>query len=161
MPEVPSVDFITLSKNESNAQFYEEDWLNYIEKAKNNVLPQNYAEIKNDSSNSTKLLRVLTNPNGDYLHQVDINFTFTYYAPLYFYAGANVVLETKMPDPYASDPVMHFFNADDPINKGYGETMTEGRVINLEYLVLYNLQDIIMYWLDLIGLILFKQLIFI
>ena len=118
VPEVPPVEFIRLSRTESGAEISDVEWSNYIEAAKKNILSLEYVKLAEDSLNNGKLLRTLPNPNGDYLHQIDINFTYTYYTTLYFYAGANVVLETKKADPYSSNPVMHFFNADDPVNKG-------------------------------------------
>lgn len=60
----------------------------------------------------------MDDPLADYLYFFSSSFNYTYYNTFYFYAGANVVFETKSSDPYSSNPVMHLFNVEDPVNKG-------------------------------------------
>jgi len=122
VPYVPQIEFIRLAKDETNAAISDQEYRGFFDRIKAAALPSDYATLKNslagNDSTSNRLYKVLPNPDGDYAHDVDVTFYYTYYTLLYFYAGAQVVLETKMDDPYASDPVMEFFNADDPINKG-------------------------------------------
>jgi hypothetical protein len=118
VPEVPPVDFIRLSTNEADAEISETNYSAFAKTVKNSVLPANYSELKQDSTNSLSLYRVLPNPEGDYSHNIEQSFTYTYYTRFYFYAGQEVVLETKKDDPYASDPVMELFNSNDPLNNG-------------------------------------------
>jgi hypothetical protein len=57
----------------------------------------------------------LDNPQGDYIHEVNVNFSYTFYKTFYFTAGTQVVFETKKADPYASDPYMYLFRCNEPI----------------------------------------------
>ena len=61
---------------------------------------------------------VLSNPEGDYAYQLNIDFNYAYYKYFHFSAGQNVVFETKKDDPWDSDPVMYLFHRSDPVNKG-------------------------------------------
>jgi hypothetical protein len=118
IPEVPQIEFIRLSQNERNVKISESCWNEFIEKAKNNILPSDYVELKEESLRNLKLLKILPNPEGNYLHDIDAYFTYSYASIFYFSAGSNVTLETKRSDPCASDPVMYLFNSYDPVNKG-------------------------------------------
>ncbi|MBN1396608.1 MAG: hypothetical protein JXA06_01120 [Bacteroidetes bacterium] len=117
IPEVPPVDFIKLTKEESNVEFSDERWMNYFEAAKKKLLVPEDFDLINDSLKNQNLMRVLPNPRGTYDHQVDITFTYTSFFYLYLNPGTTV-FETKRPDPYGSNPVMHLFNMQDPVNKG-------------------------------------------
>jgi hypothetical protein len=122
VPYVPAIEFIRLAKDETKAAISDLKYRSYLDEIKTSVLPVKYAQIKSslagNDSTGTRLFKVLPNPEGDYAHDLGVNFSYTYYTQLYFYAGAQVVLETKKADPYASDPVMWFFNSTDPINNG-------------------------------------------
>jgi len=118
VPYVPSIEFIRISRRIENSIIQDSYYNSYIDSLNSISLPANYATIKNDSANAIKITRVLPNPEGDYLHEIDITFTYTYYQFFYFYAGTPVTFETKKSNPCASDPVMHLFNYEDPINKG-------------------------------------------
>lgn len=118
-PYVPSVEFIRLAKDEKKAAISDLRYRSYIDSLKALTLPKDYVQfITEEDSASFTLMKVLPNPEGDYVHTLDINFKYTYYNLFYFYAGAPVTFETKKADPYASDPVMELFNSSDPINKG-------------------------------------------
>jgi hypothetical protein len=118
-PYVPSVEFIRLAKDEKKAAISDLRYRSYIDSLKALTLPKDYVQfITEEDSASFTLMKVLPNPEGDYIHTLDINFKYTYYDIFHFYAGAPVTFETKKADPYASDPVMELFNSSDPINKG-------------------------------------------
>lgn len=118
VPSVPSIEFIRLAKDEKGALISGTRYNRYIDSLSNNKLPANYAQLRSDSLSVNKLGKIMDDPLLDYLYSLGTSFNYTYYNTFYFYAGANVVFETKSPDPYSSDPVMHLFNAEDPINKG-------------------------------------------
>ncbi len=113
IPEVPAVEFIQLSRQNAKAELSTLPYDSYIDSLKSQALPENYAQIRQGK----ELELVLDNPEGDYAHEVDINFTYTFYKSFYFTAGTDVVFETKKDNPYASDPYMYLFRANEPINQ--------------------------------------------
>ncbi len=117
VPYTPAVDFIRLAKDKERSVISDIKYRTFIDSLKSLRLPSSYAKTDGDTA-SVKLMRVLPNPQGDYAHEIEMNCQYTYYGLFYFYAGSPVVFETKKADPYASNPVMELFNADDPVNRG-------------------------------------------
>jgi hypothetical protein len=116
-PYTPAIDFIRLARDESRAIIPDGNYRKFADFVKSSKLPLNYAQLKHDSF-SGSLKKVVNNPEGDYVHDLGIGFSYTYYETFYWAsAGSIVTFETKKSDPYASDPVMFFFNAEDPVNK--------------------------------------------
>ncbi len=113
VPEVPDVEFIQLLKQNTKAEFSGSRYDSYIDSLKNRLLPKNYAQVRKEINQKV----VLKNPEGDYAHEVDINFTYTFYKYFYFTAGTNVVFETKKKNPYGSDPYMYLFRYNEPVYK--------------------------------------------
>lgn len=116
VPEFPSVEFIKLVKNESDAVIPEDNWTSYFETAKRNT-----STSEKDSLEDSNLSKVTEeNPTYDYDYMLNAYFTYTYFTDLYLNIGT-VVLETKKSDPYASDPVMYLFNLQNPANGSWGD----------------------------------------
>lgn len=117
-PNTPAVDFVRLAKIEANAEIPEERFQIFENHIKQARMPSNYAILKRDSSTS-RLMKTVGNPQGDYLHELEMDSSYTYYHMIYWaQAGSQVVFETMKTDPYASDPVMEFFNAEDVFGMG-------------------------------------------
>lgn len=111
LPEVPPIEFIRLTKSESDIELSNQEWNNFFEGAKKNNFKIEKKYIVN---------KVNENPMYDYDHQRNTYFTYTYFADFYFNSGT-VVFETKKNDPYSSDPVMHLFNIQNPDNGSWGD----------------------------------------
>jgi hypothetical protein len=110
LPELPPIEFIRLTKSESDADLNNEEWNNYFENAKKN----------NFKINKYTVNKINENPMYEYDHQLNTYFTYTYFSDFYFNVGT-VVFETKKADPYSSDPVMHLFNIQNPDNGSWGD----------------------------------------
>ncbi|WP_449405434.1 DUF7689 domain-containing protein [Methanocella conradii] len=117
--EVPAIEFIRLAKQKDKAILPDTNYRNYIKTLETSSLPESYRQSKiGNQTTETMALATISNPAGDYAYQLDTSFTYTYYAYFNFNSGQHVVFETNKSDPYASDPVMYLFNANDPVNGG-------------------------------------------
>lgn len=74
-------------------------------------LPDDYKQQKE----AQKSMRVLANPLGTYQHEVDVNYNYSFWGLISLNAGTTITLETKNSN---TDPVLYFFNIDDPATKG-------------------------------------------
>lgn len=117
-PHTPAIDFIRLAQDESNATILDTSYRKFIDLIKATPLPRDYRKLKGDSSFSS-LKKTVNNPEGNYYHDLGVDFSYTYYENFYWSSGGGqVTFETKKGDPTASDPVMTFFNALDPVTNG-------------------------------------------
>jgi hypothetical protein len=119
-PEVLEVESIVVSKDISKASISDKNYTDYVKSLKAQKLPVNYSDIKKaaiESEKSSSHLKSykLSNPEGNYDHEMELDFNYTYYTTLSLTAGQTITLETKNA---TSDPVLQLFNSIDPINKG-------------------------------------------
>lgn len=119
-PEVPMVEYVVLSKDKAKAIISDKSYQDYIYKLKMNKLPSNYAEIKKaaieaEISGSSLKSYKLSNPAGNYDHEMELDFNYSFYIDMYLDPSAQIVLETKNA---TVDPVLQLFNLRDPIAYG-------------------------------------------
>jgi hypothetical protein len=69
LPELPPIEFIRLTKSESDADLNNEEWNNYFENAKKN----------NFKINKYTVNKINENPMYEYDHQLNTYFTYTYF----------------------------------------------------------------------------------
>lgn len=116
-PAAPQVDFIRIARETEKAAIPDTKYQLFMNSVRASRLPGAHMGVKRDST--SRLGKTTDDPGIDYVEQLDMSFSYTYYHTFYWAsAGSQVTFETKKADPYASDPVMEFFNAEDPINKG-------------------------------------------
>jgi hypothetical protein len=119
-PEIVEVESIILAKDKNKATISTKAYTEYMRVLEAQKLSANYAATKKAAieaeKNNSHLRSVkLTNPEGNYDHEMELDFKYTYYTTLYLSAGQTLTLETKNA---TTDPVLHLFNANDPINQG-------------------------------------------
>jgi FlgD Ig-like domain len=118
--EIPMTDEIIISrlgnvsKLNTNKQ---DDYLNFLKTQK---LPTDYLTWKKKSKGG----RIASNPKGNYDHQLDIAYTYTYYESFSFTQGQVVTFETKN---NSADPVMYLFNS------SYGVVVNVNSWVNDDY----------------------------
>ena len=99
-PEVPAVEFIHLSKQNSKVELSGLRYHNYVDSLKHSSLPKKYAQLNYKlMKGEIEPMILLYNPEGDYVYSLDINFNYTFYRFFYFTAGTNVIFETKKSNP--------------------------------------------------------------
>jgi FlgD Ig-like domain len=101
--EIPLIDELAINKlgsgTKSNTNKHDE----YINALKAQVMPSDYLSWKK----KYKAARIAPNPKGNYDHQLEIAFKYTYNESFYFTQGQVVSFNTKNSN---GDPVMYFFN---------------------------------------------------
>ncbi len=117
--DIPAIEFIRLAKQKDAAIISDTEYRNYINTLKSKSLPESYRQSKSrNQTTEATALAAISCPACDYLYQLGMSFSYTYYQQFYFTSGQNVVFETRKSDPYASDSVMFLFNSNDPVNGG-------------------------------------------
>ena len=101
--EIPNTDEISIYRNGTTAKLSINKYSEYIDNLKVNKLPSDYLSWKKKNKGA----RIASNPKGNYDHEVDIAFKYTYYESFYFTQGQAVTFNTKNSN---GDPVMYFFN---------------------------------------------------
>ena len=133
-PECPNVEFIKVSLDKEKRAISNEKYTKYIEELSKHKLPDNYAEIKKaaqeaELSNSELKSYKLTNPSGNYEHEMELDFGYSYYMPVSLPVGT-VEFETVGA---TSDPVLQLFKSpgmtshtwtDDDGGSGYNSKIT-------------------------------------
>lgn len=75
---------------------------------------------------------VLPNPEGDYIHQVDISFGYTTYKRMYFYSGSFINIRTYASDYY--EHVLEMFNEVHPESYSWVSKSYYGRADMFRYI---------------------------
>lgn len=119
----PLIDALSIYRSDRTLSIDNSSQLKYINDLKLKKLPDNYSESKKKTKSGA---RTLSNPKGNYSHEVDISFNYTHYESFYFNQGQNVVLETKNTN---TDPVMYLFNAN-PNNGSWVSDDWDGVTLN-------------------------------
>lgn len=114
LPFIPHVEFIRITKDKNNIDFKPTKYEKYVDKLRNYNLPSNYSNIKKEyiTDNAD------TKSDSKYQHALNKTFEYSFYKEFYFYSSTIMTFETKKDNPYASDPVIHFFHKDAPLSKG-------------------------------------------
>ncbi len=99
----PLIDQIQLSIESKDLEKLQSPVNAYINSLKQKKLPVNYLENKRKPNGG----RILNNPQGDYQHEVDIDFDYTSYWYLYLTAGTTLTLHTQNSN---CDPILYLFN---------------------------------------------------
>jgi hypothetical protein len=91
-PEIPEIEFIRLSKNIKKSRISSRNYDDFIKSIKKSVIitkksNKNIA-INNSVSNQKNLY--LPNPEGDYMHHIEIDYNYTWYKLLWINAGEQI-----------------------------------------------------------------------
>ncbi len=109
-----------MSLDEQNHQISSEEYDKYIYEISKQKLPDNYAEIKEaaiaeELSNSGLKSYKLDNPQGNYEHEMELDFGYAFYCYVWLNTGS-VVFETVGA---TSDPVLHLFHTSYPASHSW------------------------------------------
>ena len=100
--EIPMTDEIMVSRLGNVAKLNTNKHDEYVSALKGQVMPSDYLSWKKKNKGA----RIAPNPRGNYDHEVDISFKYTYYESFYFTQGQTVTFNTKNSN---ADPVMYLF----------------------------------------------------
>lgn len=114
-PDCPNVEFIKVSMNKENRLISEIRYNKYIDELSKLKLPENYAELKKYNSEAETSISdqksTLPNPEGNYQHEMDVDFEYSYFVELYIGSYGTITLETTNA---TSDPVLQLVSRDLP-----------------------------------------------
>lgn len=99
-PYCPNVEFIKVSLDIHNHQISSEKFDKYMDEISKQKLPDNYAATKSVST----LMYTLPNPSGNYDHEMDVDFGYSYYTMVFLDDDEICTFETKNA---TNDPVIH------------------------------------------------------
>lgn len=112
LPLIPEIEFVKLSKDINKTSLSESKYQAYLENIKKYISNSVGVFEKKDSSNTVGLRYAAVNPEGDYLHQMEINFSYTTWKTIYFTSGSQVFLTSYSSANYSH--VLEVFNASNP-----------------------------------------------
>jgi hypothetical protein len=116
LPEIPDVEFIRLSKDKKNANISEDAYNGYISAIKEeNKKREIHPVIVPDSVNLKSY--TLPNPEGNYLHHMDVSYRYTTYKYAYFSSGQSVSVQTQSIGTYVH--VLEVFKSSDPASNSW------------------------------------------
>lgn len=115
-PFSPNVEFIKVSLDKENCQISDANYVNYINKISKLELPENYASLRiaaEKAEDEGQVLKSyqLSNPQGNYDHEMDVDFGYTYSTYIGLDQGETYIIESKNTN---CDPVLHVFYKDHP-----------------------------------------------
>ena len=119
--DIPSVETVLLS-SDKNSAIDEKKFEEFVQKLKLNKLPSTYLDDYNKYINGK---RQLDNPSGNYKHELDVQFTYSYFNTYYLTAGQTVTFETRNS---TGAPVMHLFKADNPTQTSISGQYNNGSI---------------------------------
>lgn len=141
LPDIPEVEFVRLSKDINKAEISSEQYDAYISKIKAHEEATKDNFIKRDSTESRLKSYTLDSPEANYYHVMDLNYNYTYNTAFYFTAGQRVNFSTgvSIPSPLY-DPVIEFFNQDDPENRDSWVAYNKTLYATIRYSGIYRLR---------------------
>ncbi len=113
-PEIPTIEFIKLTKEKYKSEISENTYNQFVADIKTKVQDR----VKNPQQNIDSLgytLKsgvILSNPKGNYDHHIGINFRYTTYKTFSFNSGQQVFFSTYAPDGYYH--VLEVFSYNNP-----------------------------------------------
>ncbi|MCF8225312.1 MAG: PPC domain-containing protein [Bacteroidales bacterium] len=125
-PCIPNIEFIKVSLDKQSFAISAEKYDQYINNISNLKLPDNYAALKKETEQpeqpaSNLKSYELVNPSGNYDHEMDVDFSYSFSTYIGLDQGQTYTIETKNA---TSDPVLHVFYKDYP--SGFTRTADEG-----------------------------------
>ena len=107
-PFVPVVDVVALSRNGVGTVLKRSSTTDYLAKLGLTKLPDNYAATKKSGKSGG---RILSNPEGQYLHEIDYGYNATTTVEYWLDAGLPYTFKTGESN---TDPVLYVFYSDNP-----------------------------------------------
>ena len=131
-PDVPEVEFIRLARTNELSIISDSSYRSYVDSIKQICLNRNQSLWEKRDTLNQDSKTVLPNPLGDYLHQVDITFSYTTYKKIYFSSGRYVCVSTYASDSY--EHVLEVFRETDPESDSWVSKSYNGRTKIFRYI---------------------------